>query len=128
MKKKILFFLELYDGIWSAPAAFFAFWLCGIILQGVFGFAAGTYDLGFIQPLFLAASVVIGCSTLSNIGLKFNFRGFHRFLYGYKQDEKIINESKKLWNELTALQKMQITLLTYFCYFFALLFVYSLLV
>jgi hypothetical protein len=101
MKKKIKHFLEQYDGIWSFPAAVFAFWFVGMLLPGLFGFATGVYDMAFIQPLFLALAVVVFAVNASVVGLYFTFRGIFRFFYGYRlQNGFIKNHSKELWKQL----------------------------
>jgi hypothetical protein len=101
MMKKIKHFLEQYDGLWSFPAAVFAFWLVGYVFPMMFGLATGVYDMAFIQPLFLALAVVVFAVNASVVGLYFTFRGIFKFLYGYRNDDgKIINYSKKLWRNL----------------------------
>jgi hypothetical protein len=109
--KKIKYYLQLVDGIWSVPLAIAGFWLIGSLFTAVFGLAAGTYDIGFWQPLFLAAGIVIGATNIAVWGMYFTFRGLYRYLYGQKiqeRDEKgvltgkeiRINYSKKDWLKL----------------------------
>lgn len=83
--KKTFYLLQLFDGIWSVPLAFTTFWLVGLMLQTYFGFGTGTYDMGFIQPLFLAAAIVIGATNFATVGIFFTFRGLFRYIYGKKQ-------------------------------------------
>lgn len=116
MKKKVIYLLQLWDGVWSVPLAFAGFWIIGVILTGWFGAAAGTYDPGFIQPLLLAGAVVIGVTNLSVMGLYFSLRGIFRFLYGQKNNEgQRVNYSKIKWKALTPFQQFGIAL---FCLFF----------
>lgn len=82
--KKLKRFLKIYDALWSLPLAFATFWLVGIILTGIFGAATGTYDLGFIQPLFLAIGVAIGANTAALGFLWFTCRGLFKWFFGEK--------------------------------------------
>lgn len=116
-KKSFKYLLTLFDGVWSVPLAFFAFWILGILLQTIFGFATGTYDMGFIQPLLLAIGVVIGATNAAVFGLYFTFRGLFRFLYGFKDIEgNVINYSKLNWEKLSP-WKQYVIAFTVFFYF-----------
>jgi len=123
MKKKIKYFLQMYDGIWSVPFAFFGYWFLGIALM-YFDVSAGTYDLAFVQPFALACAIVIGASNVSVLGLYFGFRGFFRFLYGSNSDNILINKSKEEWENLKTWQKFVFSLGVFFCYFWAVVIVY----
>lgn len=126
--KKILFYLQHFDGIWSVPIAFLIFWFAGILLQTFFGYGAGTYDPGFIQPLFLAAAVVIGATNIAVLGIFFTFRGIYRYLYGQKKTfndkEIIVNYSKINWTTLTSWQRYLIAFSVFFYYVSAVIIVY----
>ena len=129
--KKLKFWLSYLDGLWSVPLAFFAFWAAGILLGLFGGYGTGTYDLGFIQPLFLAGAVVIGATNMTIWGLYFTFRGLHRYLYGQKKDPKYpapekprINYSKIDWLKLKEWQRYIVSFLVFFFFFFAILIVY----
>ena len=113
--KYLKYILNQFDGIWSIPLAFIAFWLVGLILTTFFGLAVGTYDMAFIQPLFLSIAVVVGATNAAVLGLWFNFRGLYKWFYGFKDKEsgKIINYSKENWLKLTAWQKFVIFLFTF---------------
>ena len=60
--KRIKFLLQLIDGLWSVPLGFFVFFASGLLLSSIFGVATGQYDMAFIQPLFLAGTIVVGGS------------------------------------------------------------------
>jgi len=114
MKKKIKHFLEQYDGIWSIPFAFITFWLIGIVLQFL-DVTAGSYDLAFIQPLFLAIGIVIGAVNATIVGLRFTFKGFYRYIYGYRnEDGIIINQSKEDFKKLELWQKFIVAFLPFY--------------
>jgi hypothetical protein len=127
--KKFLHFLQLRDGIWSIPVAIFLFWIVGILLEYFFGFGTGSYDPAFIQPLFLAVIITLGATNAANIGLWFNFRGIHRYLYGYKNDTgKWINQSKDDWQKINPLYRLLLTLFVLFFFIALVVIVYSKLV
>lgn len=108
--KKIKYLLQKWDGIWSVALTFLGFYLIGLILSNVFGLAVGTYDPGFIQPLLLAAAVVIGATNFAVLGLYFTFRGIHNYIYGSIKNGSIINKSKEDWGSISATNRFIITL------------------
>ena len=107
-------FLEKFDGIWSVPLAFLGFWFIGVVLQFL-DISSGSYDLAFVQPLFLATGVIIGAVNVSILGMYFTFRGLYRYIYGYTDDEgNIINQSKEDFKGLTPWQKFIISFLPFY--------------
>lgn len=115
--KQAKYMLQHFDGIWSVPVTFFAFYLVGLALSWFFGYGTGTYDPSFIQPLFLAATVVIGATNAGVLGLYFTIRGLHRYLYGQKnEDGTVINFSKIDWKRIPASTRLlfAIGVLVYF--------------
>lgn len=126
--KKLKYFLSKFDGIWSVPLAFFLFFIIGLALSKL-GIAAGTYDVGFIQPLFLAAVIVIGATNIAIQGLYFTFRDLHRFIYGYKSKQessvhKFHNPSRSAWTKLTPLQQILIALSVFAFFMLSIIIVY----
>lgn len=109
----------LFDGFWSVPLGFFLFFFFGLLLSTAFGMAVGQYDLAFIQPLFLAGTVVVGATNMSVLGLKFTFRELFKYLYGdsdqYFQG-KPVNKSKIDFHSLTPIQRLWLALFL-FCFF-----------
>jgi hypothetical protein len=123
--KKIKFWLHHIDGMWSVPLAFLVFWMTGLLLSGLFGYGTGTYDPGFIQPLFLATAIVAGATNAAIIGVYFTFRGIYKYLYGErKKDASWINYSKKDWLKLAVWQRILIGFGVFFYYVSAVLVVY----
>lgn len=110
--KKLIYFLTKWDGLWSVPLGFFAFYLAGSFLTWMFGYSTGTYDVAFIQPLLLAATIVIGATNAGIAGMFFTLRGFHNYLYGKKDYQgQIHNFSKGDWKKLSPSQRFAIALL-----------------
>lgn len=126
--KRIGYYLQLVDGIWSVPLMFTAFWLIGVLLQLFIGPEVGVYDIAFIQPLFIAAGVVIGATNVAIGGLYFTFRGIYRYIYGqYKEIDGVrerVNYSKIDWVKLSVWQRYLIWLFAFFYYVTATILVY----
>ncbi|MCO5238885.1 MAG: hypothetical protein M9904_02410 [Chitinophagaceae bacterium] len=125
MKRRLKIYLQLYDGVWSVPLAFLGFWFLGIMLS-LMGTATGVYDISFIQPLLLAAAIVIGAANIALGGLYFTFRGFYRFLYGQVKPDtgEFLNFSKINWKKLLPWQQFAISLSVFFFFFWAVIIVY----
>lgn len=122
--KQLIRFLQLRDGIWSVPLAFFAFWFVGVILQSTFGYGTGSYDPGFIQPLLLAAAIVIGATNIAVVGVYFTLRGIHRYIYGSKKGGTYFNQSKHDWGNLRPQQRFFIALFVLFFFISLIVLVY----
>jgi hypothetical protein len=128
--KKLKFYLQHADGIWSVPMAFLLFWFAGIALQHFGGFGVGTYDPGFIQPLFLAIAIVTGATNAAIFLVYFNFRGLYRYLYGEKRERRegngplLINYSKIDWLKLKVWQRYLVAFGVFFYYVSAVIIVY----
>jgi len=124
MRKRLKIFLQLYDGVWSVPLAFLSFWFLGVSLASL-GMATGVYDISFIQPLLLAAAIVIGASNIAIGGLFFTFRGLYRFLYGQRNpDGEFVNFSKIKWKSLLPWHQFIVSLSVFFFFFWAVIIVY----
>lgn len=128
--KKAFYYIQLVDGIWSVPLGFFLFFLCGYVLSMFFGYTTGFYDPSFIQPLFLAATIVIGATNVAIGGLYFTFRGLYKYLYGgYYPDKKTgkkkrINFSKLDLKKLEPWQRIFIAFSVFFLFLAATIIVY----
>ena len=46
--------IQLFDGIWSLPLSIFICGIFGSLLQLIYGYQTGTYDMGVWQALFMA--------------------------------------------------------------------------
>ena len=117
---KVKYAIQLVDGLWSVPLGFMAFFFVGLLLSTAFGMAVGQYDLAFIQPLFLAGTVVIGSTNMAVLGLYFTFRGVYRYLYGYvDKDGSVRNTSKDDFTySITPIKRLWLALFL-FCFFVA---------
>jgi hypothetical protein len=133
--KKLKFYVQHADGVWSVPLLFYIFWLLGELLQYLGGRGVGTYDPGFFQPLILASAVVTGAINVAIFLIWINFRGLYRYLFGQKVDEKgedgkktgrriFVNYSKIDWLKLTVWQRFLIAFGVFLLFASAVIIVY----
>ena len=124
--KKLKYFLHKWDGIWSAPLAFLAFCIVGYILTAVFGFTAGTYDVGFVQPLLLAIVITVGATNAGILGIRFTTYTIFKWWYGKKQiSGDVKNISKEDWRSITPIQRYIIALVLFIYFTTMIVFLYS---
>ena len=122
--KRIKYLLQLIDGLWSVPLGFFIFFGSGLFLSSVFGMAVGQYDMAFIQPLFLAGTIVVGATNIAVLGLYFTFRTIFYYLYGRVENKVIINISKSDFETLKPIQKICISLFLFLFFVVSVIVVY----
>ncbi len=103
--KKLMYKLQFWDGIWSVPFSFLAFALSGYFSVRYFG--GELFDIGFLQPLALAALTVIFGNTIVMLGMFFNARSLQKFFYS--RDVKV-----RVQNELTTWARLKLYLVYYF--------------
>lgn len=113
-------FLDKFDGLWALPIAFALFVFAGYTLQELGGLGVGSYDIAFIQPLFLATAVVIGITNAAVWGLYFTFRDMHRWLYG--------SSGRSEFRIMDKYFKTIISLSVFFLFFFAIILIFNSLV
>jgi hypothetical protein len=113
-------FLKKFDGLWALPLAFAVFVLAGYVLQSIGGFGTGSYDIAFIQPLFLATAIVIGATNAVVWGLWFTFRDFHKQIYS--------RTGRTEFSKLNDKFKTVVALTVFFLLFFSIIFVFTKLV
>lgn len=119
--KKFKFFIQLYDAVWSLPLAFAAFVICGLLLQSHFSSpsdgqsASGFYDPIFMQVAFYAACIQVFINFIVWTGMKFNFRGLHKYFIGTRNQETgvVTNESKEDFLKITSWQRLSLFLFVY---------------
>lgn len=120
---KIWNWMQRYDSLWSMPLAAFMYWGAGFFFGNILGLTVGSFDLSFIQPLFLAALVTIGCSTVALYGLRFQWKALYRFIYSSKvTDEDLI--SVAAFRKLSPGSKIILTVFVYAMLFLSTLLVY----
>lgn len=103
--KKIIKKLQMFDGIWSIPIAFFLFLLAGSYSAEYFG--DGLISTEYIQQVLLAALVMIFANFVVFLGAFFNFRGLQN--YFYSKDAKV-----ELEYSSTPWQRIVLYLVVYF--------------
>jgi len=110
--KKIIKKLQMFDGIWSIPIAFFIFLLAGSYSAEYFG--DGLISTEYIQQVFLAALVMIFANFVVFLGAFFNFRGLQNYFYS-KDAKAELEYSSTPW------QRIVLYLVVYFGLFLSFL-------
>jgi hypothetical protein len=102
--KKLLYYLQLFDGVWSIPIAFLGFFVAGSLSLQFFGDPLISTE--YIQMMILAGLVLVFANFMVFLGAMFNFRGLQKFFYSKELKEKIINLS--VW------ERVKLYLVVYF--------------
>jgi hypothetical protein len=90
--KKADKFISLWPDLWAIPFAVFGFFLSFYFLRWIDPYA-GTFDVGYLQALFLTSLFIVATNAIVFLGLKFNFR----FLWDHYKDDFF----NKDWIKLT---------------------------
>lgn len=77
--KKVLRFLQMFDGVWSIPLAFFLFLIAGTYSAEYFG--DGLISTEYVQQVILAALIMVFANFVVFLGINLNFRGLQRYFY-----------------------------------------------
>lgn len=97
MIRKIKYWLQLWDGVWSIPLSFLLFVLMGIVGETILGEGFAFYDPSILQAGLLASALIILFNMVAWLGIWFNFRGiFHYYLIYSKNDFKKLREWQRL--------------------------------
>jgi hypothetical protein len=110
--KKILRKLQLFDGIWTIPLAFFLFLLAGSYSAEYFG--DGLISTEYIQQVLLAVLIMIIGNFVVFLGGFFNFRGLQNYFYS-KDAKAELEYSSTPW------QRIVLYLVVYFGLFLSFL-------
>jgi hypothetical protein len=84
-------FVGLWPDLWAIPFAVVGFFLSFYFLRWVDPYA-GTFDVGYLQALFLTSLFIVAANALVFLGVKFNFR----YLWDHYKDENFDIDWKKL--------------------------------
>ena len=103
--KSIKYRLQLFDGLWSVPLAFFAFMYAGYLSATYFG--DPLISIQYLQQVLMAAMILIIANFVVFLGINFNFRTLQKDFYS-----KELKHSAKL--ALSTWQKIKLYLLVYF--------------
>jgi hypothetical protein len=110
--KNIIKKLQMFDGLWSIPIAFFLFLLAGSYSAEYFG--DGLISTEYIQQVILAALVMIFANFVVFLGAFFNFRGLQNYFYS-KDAKAELEYSSTPW------QRIVLYLVVYFGLFLSFL-------
>lgn len=103
--KSLRYRLQLFDGLWSIPLAFFAFMMFGYLSARYFG--DPLISIEYLQQVLMAAMILVFANFVVFLGINFNFRQLQKDFY-----------SKELkyyaGMELNSWQKIKLYLFVYF--------------
>ncbi|MBK9109840.1 MAG: hypothetical protein IPM92_16070 [Saprospiraceae bacterium] len=122
--KKLKYFLLFWNGFWSIPLSFLAFFGLGILGQYLFGEGVGFYDPSFWQAALLATGEFLFFNSIAFFTLRFCFRHLWKYYKGNKefnvrsQKLEVSNRSKDDFDNLQAWQKLFLLVFLY-CFFIA---------
>jgi hypothetical protein len=91
LSTKSAFLVKLWPDIWAIPFAVMGFFLSFYFLRWIDPYA-GTFDVGYLQALFLTALFIVATNAIVFLGLKFNFK----FLWDHYKDDFF----QKEWTQL----------------------------
>jgi hypothetical protein len=114
--KKLKFYLQHLDFVWSLPLAWGVTMFLWYFSDSLFG-TIGRFDPAFIFPIFHAMAIMTAANAIAIGALYFNFRGAYVYIFGYCKDGTWINPSKLDFQLLKPWQKIFIVLFLYFIYF-----------
>ena len=106
--KKILRKLQMWDGLWTVPLAFFLFLLAGSYSAEYFG--DGLISTEYIQQVILAALIMVFANFVVFLGGFFNFRGLQNYFYS-KEAKRDLEYASSPWQRI----------ILYLCVYFGLL-------
>lgn len=86
--------MQKYDWTWSPLLLFGAFWFVGWFMIVVLKWNVGTYDLGFIQPLFLSMAITSALFGFAFGGLRFQWKALFDYQSSRKEEINAFNDFK----------------------------------
>lgn len=119
MIKRITYWLQKWDVVWSGPLSFIAFIAFAWFMQSLFGESFGSYD----PAMYQAAIYAIGIMVLFNGSVLASFWFNWRVLYKY-----YLVSAKNDFEDLQAWQRLAILFLWHLSLFAAHIFVWDKLV
>jgi len=130
MRKKLLYYIMKHDWVWSVPLAFIGFVSFALIGQFLLTEAPTPENpnpdpyMGFYSPEFLhaaiyAAFLMVFANMIVQLGLTFNFKTVHTFMYG---------SAKNDFKNLPGWAKILLSLFLYVFFFVAFVVIWATLV
>lgn len=112
--KKVIRYVQMFDGIWSIPLSFLVFFLAGRFGFEYFGDTLISTE--YVQLVAMAAFILIIGNFVVYLGINFNFRKLQRYIYS----EQVKFD---LENTIHAWQKIKLYFIVYFSYLLLFLFI-----
>lgn len=113
--KKVAYFLQKWDGVWSLPLLIGLFILIALFGQSIFGNWFIPMPLDDLHSAMEAGIIVIAANTIALLGMRFNFKELFRYYH---------NTSKQDLQKLHAWQRLLILSAVYLLYFVAFILVW----
>jgi hypothetical protein len=82
--KRIIRFIVFHDWTWGVIFSFLAYWFTNWGPPSLGGVAMEYYAVNWIQAIIATAGVMSGLWSIARLGIWFNLRGFHRYIWGRK--------------------------------------------
>jgi hypothetical protein len=114
--KNIVRFFILHDWMYSVLGAFFAYFLLNLGPQEIAGVAIGYYAVNWPQALIATAGAMAGLMAIIRIGMWFNQRILHNWIWAKKDLEN--PDHKYSSTDFKSLSAWQRTLLSIGFFFF----------
>lgn len=122
--KKILRWLQLWEGIWMIPSLFALFLGMSALLLYIWGPDVGIFRPGLINKVFLGTFVYFMGMTVVNLTLNLYHRGWFRYYYSKRSRltteiaPHVKNDFEKLppWLKVIFLPILQLLLLALYFY------------
>jgi hypothetical protein len=106
MLKRLIYKLQLFDGVWSVPLSVLFFLLVGKFSYEYFG-DTPLISTEYLQLVMLAAVILIFANFVVFLGIRFNFRTLQKDFYS-KELRHYASMELKSW------QKIKLYLFVYF--------------
>lgn len=85
----------MHDWIWSVSITFFAYLFVNYGPPQIFNVPMAYFTINWIQPLIACAGVMSGLYSIARLGLYFNIRRMHVYMYGEKKGTNKITDYLK---------------------------------
>lgn len=90
--KKLKRFIVFHDWTWSVVFAFLTYWVSNWGPPSLMGVPMTYYAINWLQAIVATAGVMAGLYSIARLGLWFNLRKLHQYIYGQKNERQSTDE------------------------------------
>lgn len=101
---KLKRFVLVHDWTWSVLLTFFAYMFVNYGPPVLFNVPMAYFTINWIQPLVATAGVMSGLYSIARLGLYFNIRKMHDYMYGNKNKVDNSKSIKEIEDEMRVLR------------------------